>query len=175
MKNLPTWVERKFILLIKILNNWKSIHSSFLLNENSYLALMYGQTPLKILQVDIISFHLTTKLLYGDNYSHFTKTKNWERDSSVMCKWQQLDTGRIWASHLQSPWLPSAQTEAHTVCTVNAELVSWNSAWIRRQRAHVLSASLSPQRRVRSEADSRIMRDLKSVRQEEWRQRFYEW
>ena len=149
MKNFLTCVERKFILLIKILNNWKSIHSSFLLNENSYLALMFGQTPLKILQMDIISFNLTAKLLYGDNYSHFTKnkTKKWQRDLSVMWKWQQLDTGRIWVFHLQSPWLFSAQTEAHTVCTVNAELVSLNSAWIRRQRAHVLSAWLSPQMR----------------------------
>ena len=103
---------------------------------------MYGQTPLKILQMDIISFNLTTKLLYGDNYSHFTKNENKkqsQRDLSVMWKWRQLDIGRIWVFHLQYPWLLSAQTEAHTVCTVNAELVSLNSAWIR-SKEHMCSA-----------------------------------
>lgn len=67
-------LKEKFILLIKILNNWESIHSSFILNENIYLALCMVNT-FKDFAVDIISFNLTTKLLYGDNYSHFTKQK----------------------------------------------------------------------------------------------------
>ena len=65
--------------------------------------------------------------------------KQSQRDLSVMWKWRQLDIGRIWVFHLQSPWLLSAQTEAHTVCTVNAELVSLNSAWIR-SKEHMCSA-----------------------------------
>ena len=46
---------------------------------------MFGQTPLKILQMDIISFNLTTKLLYGDNYSHFIKNKNKKMTERFKC------------------------------------------------------------------------------------------
>ena len=150
------WICEKFSDMC-----WKKIYTShknckqlkiyplsFLLNENSYLALMSGQTPLKILQMDIISFNLTTKLLYGDNYSHFTKNKNKKMTERFKCHVEVTTVGHWEDLSFSFPVsMLSAKTEAHTGCTVNAQLASLNSAWIRRQRAHMLGAWLSPQMR----------------------------
>ena len=62
-----------------------------------------------------------------------------------------------------------SKIEAHTVCAVNAGLVPLNSSWVRRQRAHMLlSAWLSPQLQVCSEAESKTGRALESMPQVEW-------
>ena len=91
------------------------------------------------------------------------------RDLSIMCKLKYLVTGSIWVFCLQYPWLLSAQIEAHTVRTVNAGLVPLNSSRVRRQRLYMpLSAWLSPQMRVCSEAESRTVGGLKSIPRDEW-------
>ena len=85
-----------------------------------------------------------------------------------MYKWKQLATGRIWTFHLQSPCCRQHRLKP-TVCAVNAGSAPLNSAWVRRQRAHMLlSAWLSPQLRVCSEAESKTGRALESMPQVEW-------
>ena len=77
-------------------------------------------------------------------------------------------TGRIWVFCLQYPWLLSAQIETHTVCTVNVGLALLNSAWVRRQRVHMLlNVWLNPQMSICSEAKRRNVTDGKSMPQME--------
>ena len=175
VKIFLTCVERKFILLIKILNNWESIHSSFILNENIYLALMYGQTPLKILQW--ISFLLISQqsCFMGTIIPILQKTKNWESERfkchvevTTVGHWKDLSfSSPVSMTAVSTDWSSHC---VHSECRVGLLELCLNQ----KQRAHVLSAWVSPQMRVCSEAESRTMRDLKSMRREEWRQRFYE-
>ena len=130
---------------------------------------MYDQTPLNTLQ---LSFLLISQQRYymGTVIPILQKKKNTgsQRDSSVMYKWKQLATGRIWTFHLQSPCCCRHRLKP-TVCAVNAGSAPLNSAWVRRQRAHMLlSAWLSPQLQVCSEAESKTGRALESMPQVEW-------
>ena len=135
--------------------------------KNSYLALMYDQTPLNTLQMSFLLIsqqwcYMGTIILMLQIEKKQTGSQG---DLSVMCKchWE-------YPSFLSPISMTTVSTDcAHTVCTVNAGLASLNSAWVRRQRAHMLpSVWLNPQISVCSEAKRRNVTDGKSMPQVEW-------
>ena len=134
---------------------------------------MYDQTPLNTLQLSFLLIsqqrcYMGTILPFYKKKKKKKKKTGSQRDLSVICKWKQMATGRIWTFHLQSPCCCRHRLKP-TVCAVNAGSAPLNSAWVRRQRAHMLlSAWLSPQLRVCSEAESKTGRALESMPQVEW-------
>ena len=134
------------ILLIKILTNWKSIHYLFLLNEkhSSYV----WQNTFKYFAA-VISFNLTTKILYGDSYYHFTKKKKyWESERfkchvqvKIIGHWEDLNfPSPVSVTSVSTDWSPlcaqwmqdrphltplESEGKEHTCCSVLGSVLNW--------------------------------------------------
>ena len=128
---------------------------------------MYDQTPLNTLQMSFLLIsqqrcHMGTIILMLQ-IEKKKKTKSGRFKYHVQAS--------LGGSEFPYPVSMTAVSTdwAHTVCTVNAGLAPLNSAWVRRQRAHMLlSVWLNPQISVCSEATRRNVMDGKSMPQVEW-------
>ena len=132
-------------------------------------ALMYDKTPLNTLQLSFLSiwqqrYYMGTVttilqkkkiLIIREIQVSCTSENNWPLGGFEL----SISSLRDFCQHRLKP----------TVCAVNAGSAPLNSAWVRRQRAHMLlGAWLSPQLRVCSEAESKTGRALESMPQVEW-------